>query len=232
MSETLKSSSSPVIVFDLDGTLVSSMEDLLVTLNVVLTGAGYSAIDTDRVKTMIGHGAKVLLQRGLEYNNATWSEESLGELYETFLRTYEDHIADHTRPFPGVLACIDRLKAKGYRVAICTNKIERLTFPLLEALDLTRHFDAIVAADTFATRKPDAEPVLGAIARAGGVKQGSVMVGDSVTDIDAARAAGIPVIAVDFGYTPVPVTELGPDQVISHYDEFDAALEKLLQESV
>ena len=100
-----------------------------------------------------------------------------------------------------------------------------LTLPLLEALDLSQYFDAIVGGDTFACSKPHAEPVHGAIERAGGRIEGSIMIGDSGTDINAARNAGIPVIAVDFGYTPVPVSDLGPDKVISHFNELSNAID-------
>ncbi|MFD1694585.1 phosphoglycolate phosphatase [Roseibium aestuarii] len=229
MSSTpLRSAATPpVIVFDLDGTLVSSMDDLVVTLNVVLEAAGHEAIAPESVRTMVGHGAKVLLQRGLEANGVAWTEDSLAPLYAHFLTYYEAHIADHTRPFSGVVDCLARLRDRGFRLAVCTNKVERLTLPLLAALDLTWHFDAVVGGDTFERPKPDARPVLGAIERAGGMVTGSVMVGDSVTDIDAARAAGIPVVAVDFGYTPVPVRDLGPDRVISHFDDLEAALDEL-----
>ncbi|MBO0346097.1 phosphoglycolate phosphatase [Roseibium sp. CAU 1637] len=228
MSSEKSTDRRPVIIFDLDGTLVSSMDDLVVTLNVILTEEGHQAIPPESVQTMIGHGAKVLLQRGLEANGVAWTEDSIAPMYGNFLAHYEAHIADHTRPFPGVVACLERLKARGFRLAVCTNKVERLTMPLLAALDLTRHFDAIVGGDSFDKPKPDAAPVLGAIERSGGTKAGSVMVGDSVTDIDAARAAGIPVVAVDFGYTPVPVNELNPDRVISHFDALEAALDAVI----
>ena len=217
-----------VLVFDLDGTLVSSMEDLAAALNVVLTEAGYRALPPDAVRTMVGSGARVLLERGLTANNASWTEDSMAAMHERFLAYYEAHVADRTLPFPGVLDALAQLRAKGWRLAVCTNKAERLTLPLLDALDMTSHFDAIVGGDTFDRPKPDAKPVLGAIERAGGKVAGSVMIGDSVTDINAARAAGIPVIAVDFGYTPVPVTELSPDVVISHFDDLHTALAKVL----
>ena len=214
-----------VLVFDLDGTLVSSMEDLAATLNAVLIRAGYEAIEPDSVRNMVGQGAKVLLQRGLTANGVAWTEEQIVPLYQHFLDHYEAHLAVHTRPFPGVIEALDHFKAEGWRLAVCTNKVERLTVPLLEQLDLDKYFDAIVGGDTFAVPKPRAEPVLGAIERSGGTSAGSMMIGDSKTDIDAARAAGIPVIAVDFGYTPIPVTELGPDRVISHFNELQAAID-------
>lgn len=216
-----------VLVFDLDGTLVSSMKDLVATLNAVLDNAGHGTVPQDKVANMVGMGAKVLLQRGLDYLEIAWSDETITPLYEDFLEYYAANIAVHTRPFDGVVPALDRFRADGWKLAVCTNKTERLTLPLLAALNMTDHFDAVVGGDTFAVSKPHAEPVLGAIKRAGGTPEGSIMIGDSVTDIKAARAAGIPVVAVDFGYTPVPVSELGPDRIISHFDDLADAVADL-----
>ncbi len=213
-----------VLVFDLDGTLVSSMEDLVATLNVVMKSAGYAEIPQDDVANMVGMGAKVLIQRGLEHNGVDWTEETIAPLFKHFLDHYSANIAVQTRPFERVVPALEAFRQDGWKLAVCTNKAERLTLPLLQALDLEKHFDAVVGGDTFAVSKPHAEPVHGAIARAGGTVAGSIMIGDSVTDIKAARAAGIPVVAVDFGYTPVPVEDLGPDRVISHFDELADAV--------
>ncbi|QFT32783.1 Phosphoglycolate phosphatase [Labrenzia sp. THAF82] len=216
-----------VLVFDLDGTLVSSMEDLVVTLNVVMTAAGHSAIPQDDVAHMVGMGAKVLIQRGLEFNGVDWTDADIEPLFEHFLEHYAANIAVHTRPFDGVVTALEAFRKDGWKLAVCTNKAERLTLPLLTELDLSQYFDAVVGGDTFSVSKPDAEPVHGAISRAGGTVTGSIMIGDSVTDINAARNAGIPVIAVDFGYTPVPVEQLGPDRIISHFDELAGAVAAL-----
>jgi len=213
-----------VLVFDLDGTLVSSMEDLVATLNVVMTDAGYTAIPQQHVAHMVGLGAKVLLQRGLDFNKVAWTDDTIAPLLRNFLAHYAANIAVHTRPFDGAVPALERFRKDGWKLALCTNKVERLTLPLLSALDLDRHFDAVVAGDTYSRAKPHAEPLLGAIARAGGTVAGSIMIGDSSPDIEAARNAGIPVVAVDFGYTPVPIQELGPDRVISHFDDLAGAV--------
>lgn len=213
-----------VLVFDLDGTLVSSMEDLVAALNAVLTANGHNAVPEENVSHMVGMGAKVLIQRGLEFNQIEWTDELVEPLFHQFLDYYAANIAVHTRAFEGVVATLERLRGEGWKLAVCTNKAEKLTLPLLEILDLSQHFDAVVGGDTFPVSKPHKDPVHGAISRAGGKVSGSIMIGDSGTDIDAARNAGIPVIAVDFGYTPVPVTELGPDKVISHFDELADAI--------
>ncbi len=213
-----------VLVFDLDGTLVSSMEDLVATLNVVMTQAGHAAIPQEKVANMVGMGAKVLIQRGLDFNGAAWTNDDVERLFLHFLDHYAANIAVHTRPYDGVVSALQAFRQQGWKLAVCTNKAERLTLPLLAELDLAQYFDAVVGGDTFKVSKPDAEPVHGAIRRAGGSVKGSVMIGDSGTDINAARNAGIPVIAVDFGYTPIPVQELGPDRIISHFNELADAI--------
>lgn len=216
-----------VLVFDLDGTLVSSMDDLLATLTHVLTINGHDAIPAENGRHMVGMGARVMIQRGLAHNGVDWTEAMIEPLYEQFIAHYGANIAVHTRPFEGVVPALRSLRAAGWKLAICTNKTERLTHPLLGALDLAQHFDAVVGADTYPHSKPHAEPVLGAIERAGGTADGSIMIGDSGTDITAARNAGIPVIAVDFGYSAVPVAELAPDIVISHFRELEGAIASL-----
>ncbi len=132
-----------VLVFDLDGTLVSSMEDLVATLNVVMTSAGHSAIPQDNVANMVGLGAKVLIQRGLEFNGISWTDETVAPLYVHFLEHYAANIAVHTKPFDGVVAALENFRKDGWKLAVCTNKAERLTHPLLATLDLARHFDAV-----------------------------------------------------------------------------------------
>lgn len=216
-----------VVVFDLDGTLVSSRDDLVAALNFVLEGAGYRAVSPQAMHNAVGYGAKYMLKQGLEANGISGTDAMIEPLYLRFLEHYEANMAAHTRPFPGVVDALRHLRENGWRLAVCTNKIERLTLPLLDRLDMTGLFDAVVGGDTFSVSKPEAEPVIGAIQRAGGQPAGSVMVGDSGTDINAARAAGIPVVAVDFGYTLTPVSELGPDRIISHFDELTAAIASL-----
>lgn len=209
----------PVLLLDLDGTLVDTAPDLIATLNVVLESQKLAPVPLEDARQLIGHGARALLQKGFDVAGEALSDAREQELFADFLKHYSANIARHSRPFDGVEASLERFTAEGWQLAVCTNKLEHLARALLDELDMTRHFKAIVGADTFAKPKPDAMPLFGAIDLVGGNRKRSVMVGDSRTDIDAARNAKLPVVAVDFGYTPVPVSELGPDRIISHFDD-------------
>jgi len=215
----------PLIVFDLDGTLAETASDLLATLNFILTREGLEALTEEQARRMVGMGARMLIKRGFEKSGAEVSPSRLEALFEEFLSHYEEHIAVHTRLFPGVEQALDRFEAAGFAFAVCTNKIERPSVKLLRELGVADRFRAICGQDTFAWWKPDPRALLSTIERAGGVPGRSVMVGDSKTDIDTAKAAGVPVVAVDFGYTDVHVSELGPDRVISHFDSLWEAVE-------
>ena len=144
-------------------------------------------------------------------------------------KRYQDHIADQSRPYPGLEAALDRLGAHGFTLAVCTNKYEALSLRLLDALGLTSRFAAICGQDTFPMKKPDPESLRLTIARAGGDAARAVMVGDSETDVSVARAAGIPVIGVDFGYTRIPMADLLPDRLIGHFDALPQAVLELVQ---
>lgn len=217
----------PTLVFDLDGTLVDTAADLVATLNVILEREGLQPVPYADARAMVGHGARVLIERGLAANGTSREPDAVDRLFADYIAHYSAHIADASRPFPGVPEALDHFAAEGWRLAVCTNKLEGLSVQLLEALDLAGRFDAICGADTFAARKPDPLALTETIRRVGGEPASSIMVGDSKTDIDTALAARVPVVAVDFGYTPVPVTELGPDIVISHFAELAGAVAQL-----
>jgi phosphoglycolate phosphatase len=217
----------PLLVFDLDGTLADTAGDLVATLNAILQREGYSGIAAAEARAMVGGGARLLIQRGLSANGANVSDARLDELFVDFLAHYEDHIADETILFPGVFEALDRFETAGWAFAVCTNKIEYPSVLLLNALGIADRFKAICGKDTFAVSKPDGGAVLQTIARANGDHRRAIMVGDSKTDIDAARNAGIPVVAVDFGYTDQPVANFKPDRIISHFDELWDAVNAL-----
>jgi phosphoglycolate phosphatase len=219
---------APTIVFDLDGTLVDTAPDLIETLNAILARHGVPAVDFEDARTMIGAGVKPLLQRALASKNIRAAPDEIDRLFAEYLKLYADHIADRSRPFPGLIGALDALHAQGHILAVCTNKLEWLSVRLLDALGLSNRFAAICGQDTFAMRKPDPEMLRLTIARAGGDPARAVMVGDSMTDVATAKAARIPVVAVDFGYTEIPPPELGADRLISHFDALPPAVRELI----
>jgi phosphoglycolate phosphatase len=219
----------PTIVFDLDGTLADTAQDLVSTLNRVLLREGLDAIPLRSARELIGQGTRALLQRGFAVQGQTITPGRLEELFDEFMRHYERHLVDETRLFPGVEAALDRLAHKGHLLAVCTNKHEKLSRDLLAALGVAPRFAAICGRDTFEFCKPDPRHLTETVRLAGGSAEIAIMVGDSKTDIDTARAAELPVIAVPFGYTDVPVAELAPDSIITHFDDIDAAIAKLSQ---
>jgi phosphoglycolate phosphatase len=214
---------APLVVFDLDGTLAETAGDLIATLNVVLAQDDIAPLPLDQARVLLGAGARALIERGYASAGRSIEKPRLERLFGDFLAHYNAHICDHSHLFPGALDALDRLQAAGYRAAVCTNKIEASSVKLLAALGVADRFDAICGQDSFAMCKPDPRALLMTIEKAGGRFDRSIMVGDSITDIATAKAARVPVVAVDFGYTDKPVAELGPDRVIAHFDElFDA----------
>jgi phosphoglycolate phosphatase len=213
------------IVFDLDGTLIDTAPDLIDTLNVVLAREELSTVPFGTARPMIGGGARGMIERALAAEGRTQAKADLDRLFKGFIEHYAAHIADRSRPFPHLEATLDRLTAAGHRLAVCTNKLEWLAVKLLNTLNLAGRFATICGQDTFGVQKPNPQILWGTIRRAGGEPAQAVMVGDSGTDIRTARAANVPVVAVDFGYAEAPIASLRPDWIISSYVELPAAIE-------
>lgn len=220
--------SAPTIVFDLDGTLVDTAPDLIETLNVIFTRHKVPAVAFEDARAMIGAGVKPLLTRGLASQSIHLPPGEIDGLFEEYLALYAAHIADRSRPFPGLEAALDALAADGCVFAVCTNKPEWLSVRLLDALSLSHRFAAVCGQDTFPMHKPDPQMLRLTIAKAGGSADRAVMVGDSMTDVITAQRAAVPVVAVDFGYTETPPAQLGADRLISHFDALPAAVRALL----
>ncbi|RDV01968.1 HAD family hydrolase [Undibacter mobilis] len=214
----------PTIVFDLDGTLVETAPDLVDTLNVVFEREGIPPVPFDEARTFVGHGARAMITRGLDAEGRTVTPQILDKLFNDFVDYYTAHVADRSYPFPGVIEALDALSERGYRLAVCTNKFEKQSLLLLDALKMTSRFAAIVGQDTFKIAKPDPEVLRRTILTAGGDPAHAVMIGDSETDILTARAAALPVVAVDFGYSERPVSEYSPDRLISHFAQLSEAI--------
>ncbi len=219
------------LVFDLDGTLVDSAPDLIGTLNAVLGTDGLPALPLDQGRDLIGHGARALLRRGYEAAGAPLTAEALDVRFALFLDLYVGRIADLSRPYPGCVEALTALKAEGYTLAVTTNKRTDLSVALTDALGLTGLFACVYGPDRVSARKPDAAHLLEAIAACGGRSDRALMVGDSSLDAGAAHAAGLPFVAVGFGYADVPISTMEPWAVLDHYDDFSALVVRCVAET-
>jgi len=226
LSKTLPDGAT--IVFDLDGTLVDTAPDLLLTLNTVLGEEGREWIDAPHVRALVGRGARVMIEEGLRLTGEPGAAAYIDDLLDRFLALYEKNIDHLSRPFEGVIEALDDLAAAGARLGVCTNKREHLSVDLLTKLDLIKHFPVVLGVDSLAVHKPDPAHLTQTIAQLGGDETHAIMVGDSITDVKTAKAAGIPVIVVDFGYTEIPPPELGGDVLVSHYRDIPGAIEGLI----
>jgi phosphoglycolate phosphatase len=228
MAVDLSALAGATIAFDLDGTLVDTAPDLIGTLNVLLGEEGLAPLPLEEARPFIGRGARWMIERGFTAAGATLAAERIPDLFDRFIVRYLAHIADESRPFPGVVAALNAMQAAGAKLCVCTNKRTDLSVALLDALDLTRHFDAVIGADLAPAIKPDPRHLTTAIAAVGGSLERAILVGDAATDAGAARAAGAGLILVSFGYTEIPAHELAPDILIHHFDELPVACVRLL----
>ena len=216
------------LVFDLDGTLVDTAPDLIHATNHALSTLGHPPVRGETVRPWISFGARRMIEEALVSLGDSRTDPEIDTALERFLEHYADNIAVDSRPFPGTVAALDRFAARGARLAVCTNKRESLSVSLLDQLRLTAKFAGLAGRDTFAVSKPHPDHLLGAIQLAGGDARRAIMIGDSEVDIATAKAAGVPVVAVTFGYTSVPVADLDPDAIIDHYDDLDAAVARII----
>ncbi|HRY06987.1 MAG TPA: phosphoglycolate phosphatase [Hyphomicrobiaceae bacterium] len=216
------------IVFDLDGTLIDTAPDLVGAANHALARLALPPRPAEALRPWISFGARRMIEEGLDQCGVKQSPARIDQLLAVFLDHYEANIARLSRPYPHVLDEISRLTSAGASIAICTNKREALTFKLLDALQLTQYFAAIIGRDTLPVSKPDPDHLIGTIARAGGRVERAVMVGDSGVDIATARAARVPVVGVSFGYSDVPIKDLNPDVTIDTYANLAGVIGPLL----
>ncbi|WP_298720878.1 phosphoglycolate phosphatase [uncultured Ferrovibrio sp.] len=215
------------ILFDLDGTLVDTAPDLAAATDYALQCAGRPPVGLDAIRQMVGDGARVMVERGFETTGGQPSAEVFEKAMADFFACYEANLANKSRPFPGVATCLAKLAERGYLLAVCTNKYEHFSRSLLDQLGLSSFFAAIVGGDTLPVRKPDPGHIHGTLERIGASVDWAAMVGDSANDVNAAKAAGLPCVAVSFGYTRIPAHELGADRLIDHFDELPDALSTL-----
>ena len=218
------------IAFDLDGTLVETHRDLVGTLNRMLVREGLPTVPMEGAADLIGGGARALLEHGFAAAGASMEDATRPELFEAFIADYIEHIADHSRPYHGVVETLERLAARGAILCVATNKRSDLSERLLGALNLTRHFAAIVGPDRVSARKPDGAHLKEAVRLAGGDPERAIMVGDAAPDTGAAQDAGMPCIVCAYGYTPIPASELGGDVMVDRFADIEAAIDGFLSE--
>ncbi len=211
-----------IVGFDLDGTLFDTSGDLAAAVNYAIGKLDRPPFPVTEIKPFVGKGAKVMLERALTASGGC-TAEMLADSLPVLLDYYEQNLAIHTLPYPGLLDAMDALESAGVKLAICTNKAERFTVPLMKQIGLADRFASIVGGDTVGVSKPDPAPIQAMIARAGGGR--CIFLGDTINDIAGARNAGIPSIAVSFGFVDGAIEDLGADAVIDHFDELVPLLE-------
>ncbi len=221
--------SRPTVSFDLDGTLVDTAPDLIGALNFILGEAKLAPVTMKDVGVLVGRGARIMIERGFTMQGVTLPGAELDRHFDHFLEFYGKHVADHSRPYPGVKEALDAITEKGARLVVCTNKPEKLSVMLLEQLGMASRFDFIAGADTFSMKKPHPGHLIKTIEGAGGDPENAVHVGDSNVDVATARAAGIPVVAVSFGYTDVPPSTFNADRLLDYFHQVPAAVFELLK---
>ncbi len=218
-----------VAVFDLDGTLADTAEDLLSAANAALEHGGRVArLSAELDSATAFAGGRAMLREGLGRDGERWDEADVERLYPVLLEAYGAAIDTHTRLYDGAGKALARLTRSGWILAVCTNKPAALAETLLVRLGVRSRFTAMLGADSLAFRKPDPRHLLETIRLAGGARDRAVLVGDTVTDRDTARAAGVPCVLVGFGPTGEGVAALEPDALLRHYDDLDAVLEGLV----
>lgn len=231
MPEIPCKSASPfqIVGFDLDGTLLDTHQDLGAALNHALSLVGRPGIPPATVRDLIGGGARQMLDRALAVSGGSDGIDA-SQLHRELIGYYRQHIAVHTRLFPGGEAMLDRLAERGVRLAVVTNKLEALARQLLDEMALSDRFYTIIGGDTLGPgrSKPQPDLIVEMLARAAcNPAPRAAFVGDTSFDTQAARAAGVPCIVVRFGYNDLPADEMGGDAVIDHYDELVPVLERL-----
>jgi phosphoglycolate phosphatase len=214
-----------LVVFDLDGTLIDSLPDLTNALNEVLREHGYAPLSRADVAPMVGDGVPALVSRAFAARGGSAAEAA--EVLPHYIEVYEANATNLTRPYPGVRDTLLELRRRGYRNAVCTNKLQQASETVLTSLDLESLFDGIAGGDRYAVRKPEAGHLLGLIEELGGSPTRAVMIGDSENDAAAAHAAKVPLIMMSYGYARVDPATLGGVAVLDDFTRIPAALEHL-----
>ena len=216
------------LIFDLDGTLIDSAADLAQAANALLEQLGHKPLEIGNIRQLVGDGVAALVQRAMAAVDAPVKASELAALVERFGELYLPVATMHTRPYPEVAETLAMLKAKDCRMAVCTNKPQRLSVEILRALDLIQFFEAVVGGDVVKARKPDAAHLRAALDLLGADTSAAVMIGDGINDVLAAHAAGIPCLVLPSGYGSTPPEELGGDRLLASFAEIPEAVASLL----
>ncbi|KUJ76783.1 haloacid dehalogenase [Ruegeria marisrubri] len=220
------------VIFDLDGTLADTSGDLLAAANHCFRQMGHGdVLEPGRDAPIALRGGRMMLTRGLE-RIGVYAVETVDAYYPVLLEAYAEAIDHHTQFYPGAMQAVEALKAAGYGVGICTNKPEALADLLLQRLGVRKVFDSLVGADTLPVRKPDPEPLREAARRAGGDPALCVLIGDSDTDRNTARAAGVPSVLVTFGPSGAEMAALEPEALLHHFDDLPGLIPNLIGQVV
>jgi len=214
------------VVFDLDGTLIHSVPDLHPAVNRLLAEEGQPPVSLAAVTSMVGEGATRLVQRAFAAVDIPLSEAAAARYTERFREIYLEAPCTHTTPMPHARDVLERLAGRGVKLGLCTNKPLAHTRIILERLDLAGYFGAVIGGDSLAVRKPDPAPLLATLAPLGADPRASVFVGDSATDRDTARAAGVAAVLVEGGYSDLPVRTLEADAHATDLADLEALVER------
>jgi phosphoglycolate phosphatase len=213
-----------LLVFDLDGTLVDSAPDLRACVNEMLRERGLPPLSLPQVRDMIGDGVAALVRRALQARGA--NPEESGAALARFLAFYEANPTRLTRAYPEVPETLAELRRSGYRMAVCTNKLQRASVAVLEGLGLLGFFDTVAGGDRFAVRKPDPGHLLGLIEALGGDPAAAAMIGDNEHDAAAAHGAGLPLLLMRYGYAHGDPESLGAAAVLDRFSELLPTLDR------
>jgi len=217
------------VIFDLDGTLVDSGRDLLDAVNARFADLGHDApLTLARDHGLAFRGGRAMLTEGSTRLGLGWTPDDVMREYLPFIEIYKETIADHTVLYEGAREVLEGFKSEGVKLGLCTNKPEDLTHILLERLDIARYFDAVIGAKTVGVSKPDPAPYLACVERAGGDVARSLLIGDTITDRDTARAAGVPIVLVTFGPARDEMAALTPDALLARFDDLPKLVSELL----
>lgn len=220
---------TPTIVFDLDGTLIETVLDLVPALNHTIASQGLEPVTVEQIRPIVSAGSKAMIRQAYKLQDLEITDELCDQLFDQFISRYEANISNHSVFYDGCISAMETLASNGFILTVCTNKYEAMAKKLLSGMGAIEKFASISGGDTFEFRKPDPRHLLETIAAAGGQPKHAIMIGDSYNDIEAAKRADVMSIAVDFGYSDVPVSTLGANAVISHFDDLYPTVQALME---